>query len=81
MELTKTATEFKELVKKTMNVCKSKIGELAFDSDMDESDNIEMFGFMKDVFKLCDVSVKLVVEQSEAIDAINKKLDKLLEKE
>lgn len=80
MELTKTATEFKELVKKTMNVCKSKIGELAFDSDMDESD-IEMFGFMKDVFKLCDVSVKLVVEQSEAIDAINEKLDKLLEKE
>ena len=76
MELKKTVIEFEKSVDTTMEKCKAKLGEMIFEDEFD----IDTVEFIKDVFQLCDVSMRLVKEQANSIQEINEKLDKLLER-
>lgn len=76
MKMTDTVREMKESVDKIVGVCKQKIAEEMFEDDMD----IEFYGVMRDMFKMLDLSMTLMQQQAEAIQEMNDKLDKLLEK-
>lgn len=77
MAMTNTVRELKKNMEDMLNVCKRKIGEEMFDADCID---VEAFELMQGMFKMCDLSMKLMEEQAETIDEINNKLDKLLER-
>ena len=72
--MTETARELKKGMDDMMIVCKRKFGEMVFDGDVDT----ELVEFMRGMFNMCDLSMKLVEEQAQTIEAMNDKLDKLL---
>jgi hypothetical protein len=76
MELTKTACELKESANRTMELIKHKLGEEVIDDDNIDAETLEM---MRDMFHMCDLAMKLTCEQADAIEEMNRKLDKLLE--
>ena len=77
MGMTNTARELKKSMEDMMNVCKRKLGEEMFDTDCVDVDCIEL---MRSMFKMCDLAMDLTVQQAETIEAMNEKVDKLLEK-
>jgi hypothetical protein len=76
MELTMTAYELKKNAKDMIELYKKKIGEEVID---DECVDAETLGLIRGIFNMCDLAMELTCEQAEAIDEINRKLDKLLE--
>lgn len=76
MELKVTANEYAKGVNEMTEQFKKKFGELVFDESVD-SDTLNL---IKSMFGMIDVSTRLVVQQAETIQEINKKLDKLLDR-
>lgn len=77
MGMTNTARELKKNMEDMMDVCKKKLGGELLDDDYVDAEAIE---FMRSMFKMCDVAMELMVQQAETLDAMNEKLDKLVEK-
>ena len=75
MNMTKTVAKFVE----ESNAIKTKIME-KFMPDVLENMDGEDFELLRDLFKFMNTSIDLVVCQSEVIDEMNGKLDKLLAK-
>lgn len=77
MGMTNTARELKKSMGDVMSVCKQKLGEEMFDADCIDTELIDL---MRGLFKMCDLAMDLTVQQAETIEAMNEKLDKLVEK-
>ena len=76
MAMTKTVYELTEIGDKLMKTYKQKIVEQVVES-VDSLDP-ELYELFVDMFRMYDLSMKLVKEQAETMDEINNKLDRLL---
>jgi stress response protein YsnF len=76
MDMVYIARELKENADRTMELCKRKLGEEVFDNDDIDTELVEL---MRGVFRICDLATQLTCEQANAMNEINRKLDKLLE--
>jgi hypothetical protein len=78
MAMNETVREMTDCVDKIMDVFKRKFGELVFD-DYEEVDT-DTLELMRNTLRLSEVSLKLVREQTETLEKIDRKLDMLLER-
>lgn len=76
MDMIATVNEFEKCVNITMEKAKAKLKDELFEDSFD-SDGLD---FVKDLFHMCDLAMRLVKEQATTIQNINEKLDKLLER-
>ena len=73
MELERAYTEFENAMDEVMGICKAQLAELMFDGDMDE----RAIALLRASFKLIDASKNLMRTQSETLDKMDEKLDRL----
>ena len=76
MEMIKTANEMKENADRMMEIAKRKLGEEVFDADSVDTDLIEL---VRCCIRMYDLGMKLTCEQAEAMDEMDRKLDKVLD--
>jgi hypothetical protein len=75
MDMMNTVYELKKGYNDMMSVCKKKLGEEMFDDEYVDVDTIEI---MRNMFRMCDLAITLVEQQTKTLNDINNKFDKLL---
>lgn len=67
---------FENAVNELMDMCKSELGKIMFDEDMDE----RALRLLRMSFNLVDASMNVMKAQSDMMIEMNNKLDTLIEK-